>query len=159
MPRKIHFLWCMGSKFCVKFQRVPLKFHTKFWSHISQNVHITDFHFSLWLMIPWNCDIISLNTLRWRQDGRHFADDTFKCIFLNANVRILLKISLKFVAKGPINNISALVQIMAWSDQATSHYLNQCWYLYRCIYASLGNELMRRPPGKLMGIYVSIWIE
>ena len=28
------------------------------------------------------------------------------------------------------------------ADQATSHYLNQCWYLYRRIYASLGlNEL------------------
>ena len=27
---KIHILRCMGSKFCVKFQRCPLKFHTKF---------------------------------------------------------------------------------------------------------------------------------
>ena len=55
-----------------------------------------------------------LNTLRPRQNGRHFADDTFKCIFLNENVRILIKISLKFVPMGPINNIPALVQIMAW---------------------------------------------
>ena len=51
-----------------------------------------------------------VNTLRQRQHGRHFADDTFKRIFLNENV----KISLKFVHKGPINNIPALVQIMAW---------------------------------------------
>ena len=55
-----------------------------------------------------------LNTLRPRQDGRRFADDTFKRIFLNENVRISIKISLKFVPKGPINNIPALVQIMAW---------------------------------------------
>ena len=55
-----------------------------------------------------------LNTLRPRQNGRHFADDVFKCIFLNENVWILLKISLKFVPKGPINNIPSLVQIMAW---------------------------------------------
>ena len=55
-----------------------------------------------------------LNTLRPRQNGRHFPDDTFKCIFLNENFRILSKISLKFVPKGPINKISALVQIMAW---------------------------------------------
>ena len=54
------------------------------------------------------------NTLRSRQNGRHFADDTFKRIFLNENVRILLKISLKFVPKVRINNIPALVQIMAW---------------------------------------------
>ena len=28
----------------------------------------------------------SFNTLRPRQDGRHFPDDVFKCIFLNENV-------------------------------------------------------------------------
>ena len=47
-------------------------------------------------------------------NGRHFPDDIFKCIFLNENVLILIKISLKFVPKGQINNIPALVQIMAW---------------------------------------------
>ena len=48
------------------------------------------------------------------QNGRHFADDTFKCIFLNENVRISIKNSPKIVPNGPINNIPALVQIMAW---------------------------------------------
>ena len=64
-----------------------------------------------------NLDVILkhwVNTLRPRQNGRHFVDDTFKYIFLNENVIILVKISLKFVPKGPINNIPALVQIMAW---------------------------------------------
>ena len=55
-----------------------------------------------------------LNTLRPRQNGHHFAADIFKCIFLNENDWILIKISLKFVPSGPINNIAALVQIMAW---------------------------------------------
>ena len=55
-----------------------------------------------------------LNTLRPRHNGRHFADDIFKCIFLNENVWNPIKISLKFVPKGPINYIPALVQIMAW---------------------------------------------
>ena len=55
-----------------------------------------------------------VNTLRPRQHGRRFADDTFIRIFLNENVWILIKISLKFVLQGPINNIPALVQIMAW---------------------------------------------
>ena len=54
------------------------------------------------------------NTLRPRQNGRRFADDTFKRIFLNKNVRLSIKISLKFVPKGTINNIPTLVQIMAW---------------------------------------------
>ena len=54
------------------------------------------------------------NTLRPRQNGRRFVDDTFKRIFLDENVIISIKISLKFVRKGPINNIPALVQITAW---------------------------------------------
>ena len=59
----------------------------------------------------------SLKTLRLRQNGRQFPDDIFKCIFLNENVWISTKISLKFVPKGPINNIPTLVQIMAWRQQ------------------------------------------
>ena len=54
------------------------------------------------------------NTLRPRRNRRHFADGIFKCIFLNENVLISIKISLKYIPKGPINNIPALVQIMAW---------------------------------------------
>ena len=46
--------------------------------------------------------ILPFTTLRPRQDGRHFQDDTFERIFLNENVIILIKISLKFVPYGPI---------------------------------------------------------
>ena len=53
------------------------------------------------------------NTSRLRQNGHHFPD-IFKRIFWNEDVWILIKISLKFVPKGPINNIPALVQKMAW---------------------------------------------
>ena len=69
-----------------------------------------------WMMMSYGVDLGHdlLNTLRPRQNGRHFADDIFKCIYLNENVWILIKISLTFVSEGPINNISALVQIMAW---------------------------------------------
>ena len=56
----------------------------------------------------------TVNTLRPRQNGCHFADDTFKRIFLNQNVRNSIKISPKFVPKGRIHNIPSLVQIMAW---------------------------------------------
>ena len=55
-----------------------------------------------------------INTLMPRQNGCHFADDIFKYIFLNGNVWISIKISLKFVSKDPVNNIPALAQIMAW---------------------------------------------
>ena len=62
-------------------------------------------------------DILSqaqcVNTLRLRQIGRHFADNIFKCIFLNENVWISIEILLKFISRGPMNNIPVLVQIMA----------------------------------------------
>ena len=47
---------------------------------------------------------ITVNTLRPRKDGRYFADDVLKCIFLNESMWISLKIPPKFVSKGPINN-------------------------------------------------------
>ena len=37
------------------------------------------------------------------ENGGHFPDDIFVCIFLNENVWISIKISQKFVPKGPIN--------------------------------------------------------
>ena len=46
--------------------------------------------------------------------GRHFADDIFKCIFVNENPWISNKISLKFFPNVPINNIQGVAQIMAW---------------------------------------------
>ena len=57
---------------------------------------------------------LRVNTLRPRQNGRHFPDDIFKCIFLNENVWISIGISLKFAPMGPINNIPTLVQVMGW---------------------------------------------
>ena len=44
-------------------------------------------------------------TFRWGQ---------FQRIFFNKNVWIAIKISLKFVPKGPMNKIPAMIQIMAW---------------------------------------------
>ena len=71
--------------------------------------------------MEWSCIDYSyggpsplINTSRPRKNGRHFADDTFKRIFMNENVRISINISLKFVPKGLINIVPALVQIMAW---------------------------------------------
>ena len=86
--------WSCGTPIIIWFQ---LK--STFWSD------------SCWLgRNLWNCII---STLRPRQNGHHFPG-IFKCIFLNENVWIVIKISLNFVPKGPINNISVLVQIMAW---------------------------------------------
>ena len=43
------------------------------------------------------------------QNGHHLADDTFRSILLNEKLCILINISLKFVPKGPIDNLRALV--------------------------------------------------
>ena len=62
----------------------------------------------------WSGLWLALNSSSPGQNGRHFADGIFKCISSKENVSILIKILLKFVPKGPIDNKSALVQIMAW---------------------------------------------
>ena len=65
------------------------------------------------VMIEFRSHILkTLNS--FPQNGRHCTDYILKCIFLNENVWILLKISLKFVPNVRINNIPALVQIMTW---------------------------------------------
>ena len=62
-----------------------------------------------WTMLWW-----CFNTLRPRQNRCHFVHNILKCIFLNENIWISIKISLNFVSEGPISNIPTLVQIMAW---------------------------------------------
>ena len=94
-----------------------------------------------------------LHALRPRQNGRHFPDDIFKWIFLNENVWISIKISLKFVPKVPINNIPALVQIMAWrraGDKPLSEPMMDSLLTHICVtrpqwvkawfYVSYGNQ-------------------
>ena len=63
---------------------------------------------------PYTGNSYTINTLRLRQDGRHVANDIFKCIFLNKNVWFRIRTPPKFVPKRLFNNIPALVQIMAW---------------------------------------------
>ena len=66
-----------------------------------------------WLRLPRGIvRHFNVNTLRPRQNWRHFADAIFKSIFLNVNILIPIIISLKFFPKVLIN--TALVQIMAW---------------------------------------------
>ena len=45
----------------------------------------------------------------------------FKCIFMNEKFCILIRMSPKFLPKGPINNKSALVQVMAWHRSGDKH--------------------------------------
>ena len=57
---------------------------------------------------------IRVNSTPSGKNGRYFADDSFGCIFMNEKFLILIRISLMFVSKGPIDNKAVLVQVMAW---------------------------------------------
>ena len=48
------------------------------------------------------------------QNGSHFADDIFKCIFLSENLYSFMPISLKFVPDNRMDNKAASAQVMAW---------------------------------------------
>ena len=69
-----------------------------------------------WQMVLHVVFIVSpeINKLKRRQNGCLFTGDIFKCIFFNEKVWISISISLTFILKDPIDNIPALVQIMAW---------------------------------------------
>ena len=77
----------------------------------------------------------ALTQFRPRQYCSHFANDIFKCIFMNENVWILIRISLKVFPKVRINNIPALVQIMAWrrpGDKPLSEQMMVCLLTHIC---------------------------
>ena len=100
-------------------------------TNISYIYILRHFHFSEFHSHPKH-----INSLRPRQNGPHFADDIFHWIFLNKNIWIPIKISLKFVPKVPINNIPALVQKMAWrrpGDKPLSLPMMVCLLTHICV--------------------------
>ena len=82
------------------------------WNHISISQETT--HIDGLMQKRRKGYVSCINSLWPSQNGRHFADDTFKRIFMNENMKFRLTFHLRFVPKGVINNIPALVQIMAW---------------------------------------------
>ena len=94
----MHCVQCTLEKQCTTY-------HVIIWNKTC-NSELTSF--VLEEIEPW------IIRMRPRQNGRIFADDIFTCFFMNEKVWISINISLTFVPKGQINNIPALVQIMAW---------------------------------------------
>ena len=102
--KRIHILPC-ACKCCVWC--IPVKTCSIYWPCKYLVMHVMDMMEQHWARII-------LIHLPLDKMAAILADNIFKCIFLNENVWILLKISLWFVPKIPIDNIPALVQIMAW---------------------------------------------
>ena len=141
---------------------------------VSLSVVLTSFHYS-WLshlkQCVWLIPVATILTKnlplgvvsrfhqprfwKWympRQNGRRFADHTFKRMFLNENVRISIKISLKFVPKDPINNIPPLVQMVAWrrsGDKPLSESLMVSLLTHICVTRPLWVK-QPRPISKLI---------
>ena len=88
--------------------------------------------------IQWKCFWAdSVNPSKPGQNGQ-LITDIFKCIFLNENLCILIRISLQFVPEAPIDNNSALVPVMAchWTGDKP---LPEPWCsVHRRIYAAIG---------------------
>ena len=96
-----HWLW----RHCNEGSRTALQYHVA-WLVYGLMLFRGSYLFktlSLYLKGCW----FAINSLRPRQNGCLFADDIFKCIFLNENILIAINISLSFVPKGPIDNIPA----------------------------------------------------
>ena len=72
---------------------------------------------ALWLTLALpSPDIGRITLTHWGRDKMDAISQTpfSSAFFFNENIWISIKISLKFVPKSPINNIPALVQIIAW---------------------------------------------
>ena len=61
------------------------------------------------------------------ENGYNFAGNMFKSILLNENVGVSIKILLKCNYKGPIDNKSAFVQIIAWHTHICVTW--HCWII------------------------------
>ena len=92
------------------------------------------------MLAPWT---LLSGTLRPSQNSRHFAADISKCSSLYEKGCIYYKMSRKFVCNGPINTKSALVQVMALSNDE-KHLLIWSWKKLMIAFSVMQVTLRRR---------------
>ena len=71
-----------------------------------------------------------VNSLALEKCDNNMKSIIFKLITQNDSLGTSWEIELSWVPQNLINEKSALVQVLAWCCQATSHYLSQCWPRY-----------------------------
>ena len=91
-------------------RQVKVRIHTWCYKHRTQQSMNSSNNCQVTNMKIWGL----FNSSTPGENGRHFADDIFKCIFFDEKFCILIRISRKFVPQGPIDIKWALVQVMAW---------------------------------------------
>ena len=124
-------LFSTGSKFFKRAQLFCIEIHINIMWTVSRYVSYRE------LSVLWH---VPINSSPPGQNGRYFVDNILRCIFVNEKFCILIKISLKFVPKCPIDNNPALVEVMAWR-QATI-WTNTDPFNWR-IYVALGGDELR----------------
>ena len=111
------------------------------------NVPGPDLYFTHSFAPPW-LNKSCINSSPLEQNSHLFADDIFKYIFMNKKSfkksflkSILIQISLKYVSKGPIDNKSVLVQVMAWHQIRWQAIIwTSADPFHRHVYAALGGD-------------------
>ena len=95
----------------ISMQMCKIFWHTSTpWKGNHTNKHeLIYMYIYIWCGCVFFAHDMFLDTLRPRKNGHHFADDIFKCIFVNKNLRIFIWILLKCVPKGLINNKSVSI--------------------------------------------------
>ena len=93
--------------------------------------------------------VISLLTYWPLGDSNEISD--FKPVFVIDGWGISCEIALRWMSLGLTDDVSTLVQVMAWCHQATSHYLSQCWLRFMLPYGITGSQWV------LKGLSVAVW--
>ena len=102
-------MWTKPQECHRKWPHHPVRYFRAQWDKIGSFKINSDLHICV------ECEILMVDICWWLnstppgQNRLHFSDDIFRCIFVNEKICILIKISLKFVPKGPIDNKPALV--------------------------------------------------
>ena len=80
---------------------------------------------------------MSINSTPPGQNGRHFTDNIFKCIFMNENIRISTEI------KGLFQTNSAFVQLMLAKISQIPNVLHvlKCW-IHKVLKSSISRKCM-----------------
>ena len=95
--------FCLGLKVLMPSTTYKCAHETNWPPVLNNDCHMTNKNST------YVCHYRLLTHLPLGQNGGHYADDILRCIFVNEKFCILIKISLKFVTKGPIDNYLALV--------------------------------------------------
>ena len=104
-----HRIWIVSKKSLVKWAPVCNSPCLLKWG----NVYLIKMKFMFFSHGGVSIKVLIINSFPPGQNGCHFRDNFFKCIFMNAKFWIAIQISLEIVPKGPIDNKSELVQVMA----------------------------------------------